>query len=70
MHTIKSILSAQFVGNAYSDGELLDAIHDFIADEDNTMKDRCMALQKMDQMMGEDSGIPTAREVNEYLGYC
>lgn len=64
---IQEIQAAPIVGNAMSDEKLMDAIHEFVIDESNSMDDRCLALQKLDQVMGVETGLPTDDEVRDYV---
>lgn len=64
---IEQILSHPIVGNAYSDGELLHKIHQFVLDENNTTEDKLKALHRLDQVMGVDTDYPTEKDLNEYL---
>jgi hypothetical protein len=65
--TLQSLLKSKIVGNAMSDRRLMDDLHDFIADDSNSMLERRKALQKLDAVMGEEGGLPSAQEVQEYL---
>jgi hypothetical protein len=65
--TIEEIQKAVVVGNAWGDRLLLDAIHNFACDESKPTKDRCLALQKLDQVMGVEGEVPTEGELRQYI---
>lgn len=65
--TIQEIMDAPIAGNAYHDQQLMDQIHVFVANESNEMQDRCLALLKLDQVMGEVDVMPTEEDVFAYL---
>lgn len=66
--TIEEIQAMPIIGDAYHDGPLLQACHDFIADDSNAMEDKIKAIEKIDETMGEKSEKPiTEKDVNSYI---
>jgi hypothetical protein len=66
---MQEILDHEIIGNAMSDMPLMDAIHDFVVDETNSVEDRCRVLYKLDEVMGLAGEMPTEAELNEYLSW-
>lgn len=61
------IAGANYTGNAYNDGELMQKIHCFLMDKRNSMEDKMRALAKLDEIMGVDQGEVTPRDVQLYI---
>ena len=67
--TYDEILDHEIIGNAMSDMPLMDAIHEFVVDESNSVEDRCRVLYKLDEVMGLAGKIPTEEELREYIAF-
>ncbi len=63
--TIEQIETTPVAGNAFSDGPLMRAIHEFML-SDAAVADKMRALRKLDQVMGVESEV-TEASVAEYL---
>ncbi len=64
---LEKILSSGIKGNAYHDRDLMQRIHNFVADKSNPMEDRIKALKKLDDVMGVQGTKVTANDVESYL---
>lgn len=64
---IRMILDMPIKGNAYHDGHLMQLIHDYVVDENNPMKNRILAIKKLDKVMGQPDVDVTEKDVREYI---
>jgi len=64
---LKKILDWPITGSGEKDGELMQAIHDFVANKNNPNRARRMALKKLDDVMGVDNPTITDKDIEDYL---
>lgn len=67
---IQELKAKTIIGNAMSDACLLEDIHCFIVDTDNTLADRLAAMRRLDEVMGVDCPYPTEEELVQYMEEC
>jgi len=63
---IESIEAAVIYGNAYHDMPIFDACHQLLTGT-ASLEEKCRALRKIDQTMGETEGNYTQADVDNYI---
>lgn len=69
MKTIQQILATTVMGNAHSDRQLFDDIHEFVM-RDNLLSEKVQAITKLDRAMDFSAPEATEADVHDYIKFA
>ena len=68
--TLDQILSAEVIGNAHSDADLLNAIHQYVVSDAHSRSDKMKALAKLDEVMGLEPSGGGEADLDDYIAFA